>query len=63
MPPSEAELSSLAAQLDELGRRVAATGEALDTEDTADAAGALFEAERGLRSAARSLARARRLLG
>ena len=57
---ARAELSSIATSLDELSSRVGTTAESLDREPTEAAAASLFEVERALRTAARSLARALR---
>ena len=56
----EAQLSAISSGLDETIGRVAELGESLDHGGAADAANALFEAERALKMAARALARARR---
>ena len=58
MDNDRADLSSIATQLDELSRRVAAAGERLHRDPTEDAAVSLFEVERALRTAMRSLQRA-----
>ncbi|MBI2709462.1 MAG: hypothetical protein HYX34_07180 [Actinobacteria bacterium] len=58
MHPSRAELSSVGTQLRELSERVTAMGERLNVAPTEDAASALFEVERALRSASRALDRA-----
>ncbi len=63
VPDDRSELSSLATQVEELTARVAAAGERLDQEPTADAAASLFEVERALRTAGRALDRAARQLG
>jgi hypothetical protein len=57
-----AQLSALAAGIDDTIARVAELGERLDTGATSHAANALFEAERALKMAQRSLARASRAL-
>jgi hypothetical protein len=62
VPSAAAELSSVATSIDDLTRRVAAAAESLDHQPTEAAAGALYEVERALRTATRSLARARRSL-
>ncbi len=58
-----AQLSAIAASIDDAIVRVAALGEQLDTGGTADAANALFEAERSLTMATRALERAGKALG
>ena len=55
-----AQLSALASAVDDLAGRSADLAEQLDTADTADCAAALFEAERALIMAGRSVARALR---
>lgn len=57
-----AQLSSIAASVDDTIVRVADLGERLDGADASDAANALFEAERSLKMAGRALARSRRAL-
>ena len=54
---STAELSSLSTALEELTRRVTAIAEAYAAAKRDDLAGELFQAERALASAQRSLAR------
>lgn len=56
------QLSSIADGVDDLTRRVAHLAEQLEERHQADAAGALFEAERSLRMASRAVERARRAL-
>jgi hypothetical protein len=58
MDNSRAGLSSIATQLGEMTQRVAAAGERLHRDPTEDAALSLFEVERALRTAMRSLERA-----
>lgn len=58
-----AQLSAIASSIDDAIVRVAALGEQLDTGGTADAANALFEAERSLTMATRALERAGKALG
>lgn len=58
-----ARLASLAANVEETVAGVAELGEHLDATSASDAANALFEAERSLKMAGRSMARARRSLG
>lgn len=58
-----AQLSAIAATIDDATTRVAALGEQLDAGGTADAANALFEAERALTMATRALDRANKALG
>ncbi len=58
-----ARLASLVANVDETVLGVAELAEHLDTTGRSDAANALFEAERSLKMAGRSLARARRAMG
>lgn len=61
---AEAELSALATAAGDLSERVAAMAERFGTaEDRTEAATALFEAERSLRTGGRHLERARRALG
>lgn len=57
-----AQLSALASSVDDTIIRVAELGERLDDGATSDAANALFEAERSLKMARRSLERAGRAL-
>ncbi len=63
MADDRSELSSLATQVDELTKRVAAAGERLDGDPTEEVAASLFEVERALRTAGRALDRAVRQLG
>ena len=58
MSTSRAELGSIATQLRELADRVSRAGEDLDRSPTEDAAAALYEADRALRTAVRSVDRA-----
>jgi hypothetical protein len=58
MDNNRADLSSIATQLSEMTQRVAAAGERLHRDPTEDAAVSLFEVERALRTAMRSLERA-----
>ena len=58
MTNDRADLSSIATQLSEMSQRVAAAGERLHRDPTEDAALSLFEVERALRTAMRSLQRA-----
>ncbi len=58
-----AQLSAITASIDDAMVRVAALGEQLDSGGTADAANALFEAERSLAMATRALERAGKALG
>lgn len=58
-----AQLSAIAASIDDAIVRVAALGEQLDAGGTADAANALYEAERSLTMATRALDRAGKALG
>ena len=60
--PTLASLSALSAQVTELGEHVGRLAEASDRPPTEGVAAALFDAERGLRAARRSLARAERAL-
>ncbi|MGI8709592.1 MAG: hypothetical protein ACR2LA_01140 [Acidimicrobiales bacterium] len=57
-----AQLSSIAAGIEDLADRSAALAEELDTTESADVANALFEAERSLRMAMRSVERGQRVL-
>jgi hypothetical protein len=59
MPRDAAELSSLATTLGELERRLGALGLAYEETKDDDVAAALFDAERTVRAAARSVERAR----
>ena len=63
MPADAAELSSLATTLTELEHRLGALGEAFEGTDHDDVVAALFEAERTIRAATRSVERARQALG
>lgn len=58
----DAQLGSLAGGVEDLAERAATLADAHDQPDTADVSAALVEAERALRMAERSVARARRLL-
>ena len=58
MSSDRADLSSIATQLREMNERVAAAAERLHRDPTEDAAVSLFEVERALRTAMRSLERA-----
>lgn len=58
----DAQLSAIAASVDELARRVATLAEQLQDDGQAEPATALFEVERSLRMAERSLDRSRRSL-
>jgi hypothetical protein len=58
MDNNRADLSSIATQLSEMTQRVSAAGERLHRDPTEDAAVSLFEVERALRTAMRSLQRA-----
>lgn len=60
--PTAASLSALSAQVAELGEHAGRLAEASDRPPTEGVAGALFDAERALRTARRSLARAERAL-
>jgi hypothetical protein len=62
MTGDAAELSSLATTLGELERRLGALGQSYEGRDRDDVVAALFDAERNVRAAARSVERAR-LLG
>jgi len=63
MPSDAAELSSLSTALSELERRLVAIAGHYDGTDRDDLQAALFEAERQLRAAHRSVERAARLAG
>jgi hypothetical protein len=56
-----AELSSLATTLSELQRRIGALGQSYEGTDHDDIVAALFDAERNVRAAVRSVERARSL--
>ena len=58
MPPSPAEISALVTQTRELTARVTRAAEDLNGGETEQIALALFEAERGLRTALRAMERA-----
>jgi hypothetical protein len=60
---SSAQLSALSSAIDDLGERSAALATELEGEHEAEAAAALYEVERSLRMANRSMDRARRALG
>jgi hypothetical protein len=62
MPGDAAELSSLATTLSELERRLGELGVAFEGTDHDDVVAALFEAERTVRAAGRSVERARKAL-
>ena len=62
MSREAAELSSLGTTLSELERRLGALGKSYEGTDRDDVVAALFDAERNVRAAARSVERAR-LLG
>jgi hypothetical protein len=57
MSASSAELSSMAAALEELGRRIEELAQHYQDDRREDLAGELFEAERGVSSAVRRLGR------
>lgn len=59
---SDPQLSSLGASIDDLARRAAELAHALDGDGASEPAASLFEVERSLRMAVRSLERARRTL-
>jgi hypothetical protein len=59
---SAAQLSALASAIDELGERSAALAGELEQSHEAEAAAALYEVERSIRMASRSMDRARRAL-
>ena len=59
---TSAELGSILTQLRELADRVSATGDDLNRSPTEDAATALYEADRALRTAIRAAERAAGLL-
>lgn len=56
----DAQLSAIGSAIDDLARRVAALAGELEADDDSDRATALFEVERSLHMAARSIDRARR---
>jgi len=58
-----AQLSALASAIDDLGERAARLAGELEQVHEAEAAAALYEVERSLRMANRSMDRARRALG
>ena len=60
MPSDAAELSSLVTTLTDLERRLGQLGQAYEGTDHDDVVAALFDAERTVRAAARSVERARR---
>ena len=62
MASPESQLSAIADQVTDLARRVADTAAELDRDEATDAATALYEVERSLNAATRSLDRARRAL-
>jgi hypothetical protein len=62
MTTSPAELGSMITQLRELADRVSRTGDDLNRSPTEDAATALYEADRALRTALRAAERAASLL-
>lgn len=62
-PIDRSELSALAHGVGEMARQSAVLGERLDGDGAAEAATALYEAERSLQMAERALERARRSLG
>lgn len=59
---TDPQLSSLGASIDDLARRAAELAQALEADGASEPAGSLFEVERSLRMATRSLERARRSL-
>jgi hypothetical protein len=59
--PDAAELSSLATTLSDLERRLGALGQSYEGTDHDDVVAALFDAERNVRTALRSVERARSL--
>ena len=63
MPADAAALSSLATTLTELERRVGQLGQSYEGSDRDDVMAALFDAERNLRAAVRSVETARARLG
>jgi hypothetical protein len=62
MPGDAAELSSLATTLSDLERRLGALGVAYEGTEHDDVVAALFDAERTVRAAVRSVERARQAL-
>ena len=62
MASPDSQLSAIADQVTDLARRVADTAAELDRDEATDAATALYEVERSLNAATRSLDRARRAL-
>jgi hypothetical protein len=62
MPADDPELSSLSTTLAELERRLGAAAGRFDDARHDDVVSALYEAERSVRAATRSVDRARRLL-
>jgi hypothetical protein len=62
MASPDSQLSAIADQVTDLARRVAETAAELDRDEATDAATALYEVERSLNAATRSLDRARRAL-
>jgi hypothetical protein len=62
MASPDSQLSAIADQVTDLARRVAETAAELDRDEATDAATALYEVERSLNAAIRSLDRARRAL-
>jgi len=62
MASPDSQLSAIADQVPDLARRVAETAAELDRDEATDAATALYEVERSLNAATRSLDRARRAL-
>jgi hypothetical protein len=60
--PHDAQLSALAATVDELAQRAAELAAALEADGSSEPATALFEVERSLAMASRSVDRARRAL-
>lgn len=59
----DAQLSAIAAAIDDLAARSAALADAVEGEGASEASSALFEVERSLQMAGRSVDRARRSLG
>ena len=62
MASPDSQLSAIADQVTDLARRVADTAAELDRDEATDAATALYEVERSLNAATRSLDRTRRSL-
>jgi hypothetical protein len=58
----DSQLSALGASIDDLTVRAAALAQSLEADGSGEPAGALFEVERSLQMAARSVERARRAL-